>query len=179
MIPYRPALTGAALAAAVWGGMTLAQQSDVFSFIPDGGRTILEQWQDDGLPEDLAKAIRTEEATAETWRTRLDGTDLDQWDAATLAEYLEAYAPLDPEGDLPRDGRDMTLDLCQSCHIVTVVVTQDRSPEAWLGTMNSPSHIEIDVTETERQLLADYLTLNAGIPIDQIPPELRAGGASY
>ena len=27
--------------------------------------------------------------------------------------------------------------------------------------------------------VADYLTVNAGIPIDAIPPELRAGGASY
>ncbi len=41
------------------------------------------------------------------------------------------------------------------------------------------SHIEIKMTEAERGLPAYYLVLNAGIPIDQVPPELRAGGASY
>ena len=28
-------------------------------------------------------------------------------------------------------------------------------------------------------LLASYLVLNAAIPIDQVPEELRAGGATY
>lgn len=160
-------------------GLALAQEGDVFDFIPDGGRTILERLQSEGMPDELSEAIETQEAPAEDWKARLAEAGLDQWDAATLAEYLEAYAPVDPAGDLPRDGRDLALALCQSCHIITVTVTQDRARAAWLGTFNSPSHVEIDMTETERQLLADYLVLNAGIPFDQIPPELRAGGASY
>ena len=151
----------------------------MFDFIPDGGRTILERLGAKGLPEGLSDAIAAETASAEDWKARLTEAGLDQWDAATLAEYLEAYAPLDPEGDLPRDGRDLALALCQSCHIITVTVTQDRTREAWLGTLNSPSHVEIRMTEAERGLLADYLVLNAGIPIGDIPPELRAGGASY
>ena len=64
----------------------------------------------------------------------------------------------------------MALALCQSCHIITVTVTQDRTREAWLGTMNSPSHIEIETTPSERGLLADYLVINAGIPSTRSRP---------
>jgi hypothetical protein len=45
--------------------------------------------------------------------------------------------------------------------------------------MNKPSHVEIDTTQAEREALASYLVLNAGIPIDDVPEDLRAGGASY
>ena len=96
----------------------------------------------------------------------------------TGSAYLAARAPFALE-DKPRDGRDLAMALCQSCHIITVVITQDRARTAWLGTMQSPSHIEIKMTEADRGLLADYLVLNAGIPIDEVPKELRAGGASY
>ena len=80
---------------------------------------------------------------------------------------------------LPPDGRDFALDYCQACHIITVVMTQDRTKEAWLGTMNKPSHVEIKLTPAQREALASYLVLNGGIPIDHVPEELRAGGASY
>ena len=107
----------------------------------------------------------------------------------TLADYLSFNVPLDAvpmetigtdwQTVLPRDGRDLTLEYCQSCHIITVVITQDRAKDAWLGTMNKPSHIEIDLTPDEREALANYLVINAAIPIDQVPPPLRAGGATY
>lgn len=168
-----------AAAAVALAGLAAAQEDDVFAFIPDGGRTILDRLVAEGMPEDLAQAVASEPAPAEAWKTRLNEAGLDPWDAATLAAYLEAYAPLNPTGDLPQDGRDMALANCQFCHIITVTVTQDRTREAWLGTLNSPSHVEIKLNPTERELLADYLVLNAGIPLDQIPPELRAGGASY
>jgi hypothetical protein len=60
-----------------------------------------------------------------------------------------------------------------------VTITQDRTREAWLGTMNKPSHIEISTTQAEREALASYLVLNAGISIEDVPEDLRAGGASY
>jgi hypothetical protein len=116
---------------------------------------------------------------------------LDEHQLLTLADYLSFTMPLpaskvpaDPaaaawETILPRDGRDLALTYCQSCHIITVVITQDRTREAWLGTMNKPSHTEIDTTAGEREALASYLVLNASIPIDLVPEELRAGGASY
>ena len=80
---------------------------------------------------------------------------------------------------LPKDGRDLALDNCQGCHIITVVVTQDRTKTAWLGTMSTPAHAVIKMTPAERDELASYLVLNAGIPIEQVPEELRASGATY
>ncbi|SPH18800.1 hypothetical protein DEA8626_02345 [Defluviimonas aquaemixtae] len=177
------AVIAALLGTAVIG---LAQE-DVFDFIPVGGRTLLENLRAEGMPADLEGGIGSQGGDAEAWRARLEAAGaeapsleaLDAWQTDTLAYYLAANAPLASGVDLPRDGRDMALALCQSCHIITVVVTQERTREAWLRTMNGPSHVEIATTPAEREALADYLVINAGIPIDQIPPELRAGGASY
>lgn len=80
---------------------------------------------------------------------------------------------------LPPDGRDFALQYCQGCHIITVVVTQDRSKDAWLGTLGKPSHVQIKLAREQREALASYLVLNAAIPIDDVPEELRAGGATY
>ena len=38
---------------------------------------------------------------------------------------------------------------------------------------------QIKLTPQQREALASYLVLNAGIPIEQVPPDLRAGGATY
>lgn len=158
-----------------------AADEDYFAFIPEGGRTMLQRM----LTDDPGLAARLQEPkTAADWLADLtggrlgDGLGLDEWQARTLADYLAYAAPIDPAA-LPDDGRDMTLARCQSCHIVTVVVTQARAKEAWLGTMGKPSHVGVALSTVERDQLADYLTVNAGLPIDAIPPELRAGGASY
>lgn len=167
-----------------------AAQDDVFSFMPQGGRTILVDLL--ATSPDLANAISTARGSEE-WLAYLSQTaqatesktesktvaQLDEWQRQTLAEYLGYVGAITDTANLMRDGRDMTLERCQSCHIVTVVVTQSRTREAWLGTLNKPSHIEVPLTEAERGQLADYLVVNAGLPIDAIPPELRAGGASY
>jgi mono/diheme cytochrome c family protein len=73
----------------------------------------------------------------------------------------------------------LALDHCQGCHIITVVVTQERTKRAWLGTLITPSHAVIKFTPEQREELASYLELNAGIPIEQVPEELRASGATY
>lgn len=176
-----------ALAAALAAASAPAQEDDIFDFIPDGGRTLLEAVRAEGLPESLAAEIATAAADAAAWGETLAAAaaqspaiaGMDEWQTDTLAHYLAANAPMDAGGDLPWDGRDMTLKRCQSCHIITVVITQARTREAWLGSLGRPSHVEIELTETERGALADYLVINAGIPIDLVPPALRAGGASY
>jgi hypothetical protein len=176
----------------------LAQSEDVFSFIPPGGRTILAQLIEKGLPADELETLVSEQRSKEEWNSYLSQrsrslsalTELNESELKTLADYLSFNAPLGSDvlqkgpaktigQTLPKDGRDLALEYCQSCHIITVVVTQDRTKEAWLGTMNKPSHVEIKLSPKEREALASYLVLNAAIPIDLVPEELRAGGASY
>jgi hypothetical protein len=176
-----------------------AETDDVFAFIPSGGRTLIKQVFAGASADQVAALLSTRHDSREAWLNDLKQrsgslpglASLDDQELLTLADYLTFTAPLPPDvipvdpakanwdQILPRDGRDLALQYCQSCHIITVVVTQDRTREAWLGTMNKPSHVEIDTTPAEREALASYLVLNAGIPIDLVPEDLRAGGASY
>jgi mono/diheme cytochrome c family protein len=177
-----------------------AQEYDpIFNFIPSGGRSLLAKVLDSRPPAVEVRALLTSKHTREGWLADLKGRGtaipalkaLDERELLTLADYLFSNMPLPPakvpadpvKADwkrlLPRDGRDMALEYCQSCHIITVTVTQDRTKEHWLGTMNKPSHVEVKLTPQEREALARYLVLNAGIPIDQVPEDLRAGGATY
>lgn len=186
-------------AVAILGGLLVsplgAQKYDpVFDFIPSGGRSLLSQVLDSKPPASEVSALLTSKRSREEWVAYLKSRagaipvlkTFDERQLSTLADYLSINVPL-PAGKapadwkklLPRDGRDMALDYCQSCHIITVTVTQDRTREHWLGTMNKPSHVGIKLTPQERDALARYLVLNAGIPIDQVPEDLRAGGASY
>lgn len=173
------------LAATLFAGLALiagaaAAEDDVFAFIPPGGRTLLQDLAAAGDVSDLVSrsGSRADFEAAIGSSANPAAAGLADADRATLADYLAHVAPLDPANP-PRDGRDLALEYCQSCHIITVVVTQDRTREAWLGTMHKPSHIEVDLTEAEREQLADYLVLNGGISIEDVPEELRAGGASY
>jgi mono/diheme cytochrome c family protein len=188
------ALLGTMIGAPLW-----AQYDPIFDFIPLGGRSLLSKVFEGKPPAADVRALLTAKRTREEWVAELKSSaktmpalqSLDDRELLTLADYLSLNMPL-PAGKmpsdparadwqkiLPHDGRDLALEYCQSCHIITVTVTQDRAKEHWLGTMNKPSHIEIKLTRQEREALASYLVLNAGIPIDQVPEDLRAGGASY
>jgi hypothetical protein len=176
-----------------------AQAADVFDFIPLGGRTLLAKVFASRPPADEVKALLSAKHTREEWQSYLRDHSkaitglqrLGDKELLTLADYLSfnmplplAKIPANPaqanwEKLLPPDGRDFTLEYCQSCHIITVVITQKRSRDAWLGSMNKPSHIQIKLTREQRDALASYLVLNAAIPIDDVPEELRAGGATY
>jgi hypothetical protein len=176
-----------------------APTKDVFAFIPDGGRTLLITVLRSNPPADETRALLTGKRTRDEWARYLQGRsgkipalkDLGEKKVTTLADYLTFHMPL-PAGKLPADlghadwmkvlppdGRDLTLDNCQFCHIITAVVTQDRPREHWIGTMNKPSHVQIKLTPVQREELASYLVINGGIPIEDVPEELRAGGASY
>jgi mono/diheme cytochrome c family protein len=185
-LPLVPVLLLVLAATAVRG-----QEDDILSFVPSGGRTLVLDLVDAGASMDTIKDAFSQERDAAGWQAWIDenrssvpGLDaFDDFQARTLANYLAHAAPMDPAEvsaeALPRDGRDMALRYCQSCHIITVSITQDRTREAWLGTLNNPSHVEIEMNDRERSLLAGYYVVNGGIPIEQIPPALRAGGASY
>lgn len=191
----------AALAAVLAPPAFAAQQEveDVFAFIPPGGRTLLAEVLQSKPPAEEARALLTGKRTREEWAGYLKARGanvpalgrLSEEERRTLADYLSFHMPLpaaripaDPgQADwlavLPQDGRDLALNYCQFCHIITVVVTQDRPAEHWLGTMNKPSHVEIELDKQQREELANYLVINGGIPADDVPEELRAGGASY
>jgi hypothetical protein len=176
-----------------------AQAADVFDFIPLGGRTLLANTFASRPPANEVKALLSAKHTREEWQIYLRDHSkaitglqrLNEKELFTLADYLSFNMPLPPakipadpakanwEKLLPPDGRDFALEHCQSCHIITVVITQKRSKDAWLGSMNKPSHIQIKLTSAQRDALASYLILNAAIPIDLVPEELRAGGATY
>lgn len=180
-------------------GPLRAQIDPIFDFIPLGGRSLLTQIFDSKPPSVEVQALLTAKRTREQWvsyfKDRAKSISavqrLNDQEALTLADYMSFNMPLaagklpaDPaKADwsriLPMDGRDMALEYCQSCHIITVTITQDRTKAAWLGSMNKPSHIGIKLTPQQREALASYLVLNAGIPIDQVPEDLRAGGATY
>lgn len=195
------AMTRRVLAAAVAGlGALFAAQAaeDVFDFIPQGGRTLLANVLAGRKAEDIRSMVSIKH-TRDEWVAELKrrGSQfpavqrLSDKELATLADYMSFNLPLPPgkvpatatkaawDKALPIDGRDMTLEYCQGCHIVTVVVTQDRTKQAWLGSMNKPSHVQIKLNAQQREALANYLVLNAAIPIDQVPEDLRAGGATY
>jgi cytochrome c553 len=188
----------AAIAATLVGPLR-AQYDPIFDFIPLGGRSLLTKLFESKPPAADVRAILTAKKTRDAWVSELKSRArsnsalqrLSDHEILTLADYMSFNLPLaagklpaDParadwKKVLPMDGRDTALEYCQSCHIITVTVTQDRSKEAWLGTMNKPSHVGVKLTPQQREALASYLVLNAGIPIEQVPPDLRAGGATY
>jgi mono/diheme cytochrome c family protein len=176
-----------------------AQTAEELTFIPSGGRTLLTNIATSKPPADELKALLTGKRSREEWSSYLNAhsqavpgvQSLSDKQRLTLADYLSFHMPLpanqvpanlasaDWAHILPPDGRDLALDHCQGCHIITVVVTQQRTKTAWLQTMSTPSHAGIKLTPEEREELASYVELNGGIPIDQVPEELRASGATY
>jgi mono/diheme cytochrome c family protein len=197
--PRPAARTALVTAGALLLGLLPARAGDVFDFIPAGGRTLLTSTLQTRPPADDVRALLTGKHTREEWLSHLRARGkaipalqrLTEKELLTLADYLSFNMPLPAEKVpsnpaqaswekvLPLDGRDLALEYCQSCHIITVVVTQDRTKEAWLGSLNKPSHVEIKLTRQQREALASYLVLNAAIPIDLVPEDLRAGGATY
>jgi hypothetical protein len=189
----------AILGAALVGPLRAIEYDPIFDFIPLGGRSLLGQVLGSKPPANEVRDFLGGKRTREQWVEHLKGRaktisalkELDERELLTLADYMSfnmplpaAKIPADPakadwQKILPLDGRDLALEYCQSCHIITVTITQDRAKEHWLGTMNKPSHIEIKLSKQEREALASYLVLNAGISIEQVPEDLRAGGASY
>lgn len=189
--------------AGMFGGYSvqplLAQTAEQLTFIPSGGRTLLTGVATSKPPADELKALLTGKHSREEWKGYINAhaqaapslRRLNDKQRLTLADYLSFHMPLPASQvpanlantnwtrTLPKDGRDLALDHCQGCHIITVVVTQDRTKTAWLGTLSTPSHAVIKFTPEQREELASYLELNAGIPIEQVPEELRASGATY
>lgn len=199
MRAIRTSLFAVVAASIFMATVAVGQSGDVFSFIPLGGRDLLMRILLASPPQAEGRSLLDGKRSRDEWVSYLRdhgaalklAKDLNDAERQTLADYLAFNMPLPPaqlpadlsranwSRVLPPDGRDFMMERCQGCHIITVVVTQARTKEAWLGTMNKPSHVRIKLTKDQREALANYLVLNAGIPIDSVPEELRAGGASY
>jgi len=198
-------LTACALAGMLSGYLVqplAAQTAEQLTFIPSGGRTLLTDLATGKPPASGGelKPLLTGKRSRDEWSSYLNAhgqavpalQQMSDKQRLTLADYLSFHMPLPaaqvPENPaantawtrtLPKDGRDLALANCQGCHIITVVVTQERTTVAWLGTMSTPAHAVIKITSAERDELASYLQLNGGIPIEQVPEDLRASGATY
>lgn len=172
-----------------------AQTAEQLAFIPAGGRTILTDIANGKPSADELRVLLTGQHSRDEWVDYLNAhvsafpalRPLGEKQRLTLADYLSFHMPMpaaNPASSgwtrgLPKDGRDLALDYCQGCHIITVVVTQQRSKTTWLGTMGTPSHAVIKLSPAQREELASYLEIDGAIPIDLVPEELRAAGATY
>lgn len=176
----RAAAAGAVMLAAA----ALAQMG--MEFMPDGGRTLaLAAFGND--PGRIA-GIAAESREAEEWYALVmdTGAGLTEVQARTLAGYLALNLPLaDPASlkdlepaelanALPRDGKDLAIANCQSCHsFFTGYLTHDRDTTGWMQTFQAPFHREIDMNRTEIETFARYSELNMPLSFDEVPPEWR------
>lgn len=180
----RRRIAALALSGILAGGLALAQQG--LEFIPDGGRTLLINTFD----ADSARIAELAgmDLAPDGWRDLIaeSGADLTDVQATTLAGYLDYNMPLaDPEAlagledaeiaeALPRDGRDLALRHCQSCHgLFSGYLAHDRDQAGWESTFRAPFHLEIPMNETEIRTFAHYSEHNMPLGYDEVPPEWR------
>lgn len=189
MNPTRMLLCGALIiCGASLAGPLLAQEKDVFAFIPAGGRTLLPQLIAGRPPADELQAVLTGKRIRVEWLAYLKSKaksvpaiqKFSEQELTTLADYLSFNMPLASgqgaaslakaalDKALPPDGRDLALEKCQGCHIITVVITQVRPVPAWLGTMNKPSHSRIKLSRDQREALAGCERVRGPLPRDII-----------
>lgn len=177
------------VAAQVWAG------DDPFAFMPDGGRgAFLRAFPDAGAQRDALSQSRNVQA----WQAVLANSELGAREIATLASYLARVAPRPVEAlpvealpvetlpvddlrveelrlaSLPPDGHDLALAQCQSCHsLFSGYLMQRRDRTGWLMIFASPFHKDIPMTQTEREIFADYSAINMPMRVEDVPPEMR------
>ena len=161
-------------------------QEDQYAFMPAGGRALLLELIG---PEDgkaLAE-IAARDQSAEEWQAwaATRNPELDETALATFAGYAELNLPVGEDvlaalaesGDsqlLPPDGKDLAVAQCQFCHsLFSGYLMHDRDEIGWKGTFKSPFHLEIPMTEVERDTFARYSALNMPLRFEDVPPELR------
>lgn len=146
-------------------------QEDPFAFMPDGGRGSLSRvFPDAGQQREALSTSRS----AEDWQLALTGAGLSEAETRTLAAWLARIAPLAFDSPLPQDGRDLALAQCQSCHsLFTGFLMQRRDRNGWRSIFASPFHRNLPMTESERDIFADYAAINMPMRVEDVPPEMR------
>ena len=149
-------------------------QGDSFAFMPDGGRGVFARAFPDPAKQREALA---QTHSAEDWQAALATSGLTERETATLAAYLSRVAPLEAKGpveSLPQDGRDLAMAQCQSCHsLFSGYLMQRRDRNGWLVIFASPFHKDIPMSQTQREIFADYSALNMPMRMEDVPPERR------
>jgi hypothetical protein len=172
---------GSFLLAALAAGVALlahAAAGEDFNFMPKGGRALLVEAV--GATAAQLGPITRDKRTEAQWREFVDGqkTPLAERERATLAAYLAVNmplaAPLASTGQLPRDGRDLAWEECQSCHsLFSGYLTQSRGAVGWRNMFLSPFHRQLKMTAQEREEFARYAEINMPMKVDDIPSDLR------
>ena len=153
-----------------------------FDFMPDGGRGLLAGIVED-QPARLAE-IAGQQHDPAGWEAQLAGLgDLTDKERKTLAGYLSVNFPLpksvlQANGDLlaalPRDGKELAMANCQTCHsIFSGYLMQRRDAQGWRSTFLSPFHSELPMSAEERETFVLYSATNMPLAYEDVPPELR------
>ena len=174
---YRGRSTLAAFAAAA-AFIAHAAGGEDFDFMPKGGRALLVDVV--GSSPAQLRAVTQDRRTETQWREFVDARKkpLSEKERATLAAYLAVNLPLaQPPQDakaLPRDGRDLAWEECQSCHsLFAGYLTQARAAVGWRNMFLSPFHRQLKMTPQEREEFARYAEINMPLKVEDVPPDLR------
>lgn len=174
----RARLAMAALAAAIAVLAQAAGTDTDFNFMPKGGRALLLEVL--GTSGSQLGAITQEKRTEAQWREFADAQKkpLTERERATLAAYLAVNLPVAAAvanaAQLPRDGRDLAWEECQSCHsLFSGYLTQARAAVGWRNMFLSPFHRQMKMTPQEREEFARYAEINMPMKVEDIPPDLR------
>lgn len=158
--------------------LALAAAGEDFNFMPKGGRALLVQAVGASSPQ--MRSIVQEKRTEAQWREFVDAQKkpMTERERTTLAAYLAVNmpvaAPVQGAVRLPRDGRDLAWEECQSCHsLFSSFLTQARAAQGWRNMFLSPFHRVMKMTAQEREEFARYAEINMPMKIDEVPPDLR------
>lgn len=175
-----------AVVAASWALVLGQAQDDPFAFMPAGGPQLLQQVLDACGECDGFAALAALDQDADAWRGYFEERgalgELEDHQVETLVRYLAVNLPAEgAQGveDLPRGGREIAVVQCTVCHTIELPMTADRSVERWREHIRVPPHDAIGLSEAEWATLASYLALNAPVPEESIPEELRGGAGGY
>lgn len=174
---------GLALVALLAGAA--AAQQDAFAFMPPGGRDILRTLVagDTGM---LAEAAaRTDDRAGWADWIRQRAPEMDERQAETFAAYAALNLPVAADvlarvaeaGDpalLPPDGKELAIQQCQYCHsLFSGYLMHDRDETGWRSIFKAPFHLEIPMTDVERDTFAAYSAINMPMRLQDVPPDLR------
>lgn len=171
---------------AVMATAITALAQDPFGFMPKGGAELLAEVLSGCARCEKLSDLATRKRTAEEWRRYFDQagvlSKLSAKEVETLTRYLAVNFParnIQDARSLPRSGRAMVIQYCSLCHSMAVPMTQARDPAQWQGFKMRPPHDTVGLSSTEWEELANYLAINAPIPVDRIPEQLRQGAGGY